>query len=444
MKIVKLEAENIKRLRAIEIDPQGNLVILGGRNAQGKTSVLDSISAALGGEKLCPSVPIRKGEKSAFTKVTLDDLIITRTFTAGGSYLTVQSKDGATYRSPQAILDKLMGRLSFDPLQFMDDPPAKQAETLRQLCGLDFTKLDGDRLRVYEERRDFAREMKSKLAVVEQMVSWPDVTETDPLDISALTERVDSAEKWRKEGDDLALDLTNKQRKFADVTNDMQRLEREIEERKRALDDCTRELELRGPVISELEEMIETRTPPEGYIAPENLRAEIDAVIERNNKIKQNARKREAVREAAIMVERHDQMDEQIARIDDTKRAALATAKYPVDGLELGSDGVMFSGLPFEQASQAEQLKVSVAMGLALNSKLRVLLLRDGSRLDSDSLRALAEMAKAADAQVWIERVGDGDECQVIIEDGMVKAGADRGASADSQRPATQGMAGGA
>ncbi len=43
MKIIKLQSENIKKLKAIEIKPDSNLIQITGANAQGKTSVLDSI-----------------------------------------------------------------------------------------------------------------------------------------------------------------------------------------------------------------------------------------------------------------------------------------------------------------------------------------------------------------------------------------------------------------
>jgi hypothetical protein len=93
----------------------------------------------------------------------------------------------------------------------------------------------------------------------------------------------------------------------------------------------------------------------------------------------------------------------------------------PIEGLALNEEGVTFNDLPFSQCSSAEQLRISVAMGLALNPKLKVLLIRDGSLLDEESMKALAEQAAAADAQVWLERVGDKDKCAVIIEDGAVK-----------------------
>ena len=114
MKIIHLQVENFKRLKAIDITPEGSVVKITGKNAQGKSSVLDAIWGALGGGKALPTEPIRQGETQARIRVELDDLVVTRTFTPGNSYLKVETKDGASYKSPQAILDKLVGRLSFD------------------------------------------------------------------------------------------------------------------------------------------------------------------------------------------------------------------------------------------------------------------------------------------------------------------------------------------
>ena len=115
MKIVKLTAENIKKLRAVEIVPQGNVVKISGKNEQGKTTVLDSIFWALGGTKAIQEEPIRQGETKASIRLELDDLVVTRTFTPGNSYLKVENKEGTSFKSPQAMLDKLVGKLSFDP-----------------------------------------------------------------------------------------------------------------------------------------------------------------------------------------------------------------------------------------------------------------------------------------------------------------------------------------
>jgi len=163
MKITRLTAENIKRIKAVEITPDGNLVVIGGRNAQGKTSVLDSITYALAGASSHPDKPIRNGEDKAKIVCELDDLIVTRTFTPKGGSLMVSNKEGAKYASPQAMLDELTGKLTFDPLAFARMQPREQLETLKSLVGLDFAEMDAKRHQLYEERTLVNREGK-KLA----------------------------------------------------------------------------------------------------------------------------------------------------------------------------------------------------------------------------------------------------------------------------------------
>ena len=137
--IVELRASNVKRLVAVTIRPdhQGNLVVLGGANGAGKTSVLDAITMALGGREQIPPEPIRRGAEHAEIVVDLGEIVVRRTFTAaGGGSLTVSNKEGARFQSPQTLLDKLYGTLSFDPLAFARQDPKTQAETLRKLLGL--------------------------------------------------------------------------------------------------------------------------------------------------------------------------------------------------------------------------------------------------------------------------------------------------------------------
>jgi len=112
----------------------------------------------------------------------------------------------------------------------------------------------------------------------------------------------------------------------------------------------------------------------------------------------------------------------ELESIKDKKRQMLAEANYPIPGLAVGEDGtVLFDGVPLSQASRAQQIRTSVAIGIAMNPKLKVLLIRDGSLLDEDNLKLVADMATEHDAQIWIERVGDKDESAIIIEDGHIR-----------------------
>lgn len=164
MKIIQFTAENIKKLKAVSIRPDGTLVLVTGANAQGKSSVLDAIFMALGGSKAIPSQPVRHGMEKAYVKLDLGELIVTRKFTAnGGTSLTVEAANGSKFPSPQSMLDGLLGALAFDPLEFSRMAPKQQLETLRGLVKLDvdIDALDVETKKLYDQRTIINRDVKS-------------------------------------------------------------------------------------------------------------------------------------------------------------------------------------------------------------------------------------------------------------------------------------------
>ncbi|PIU32864.1 MAG: hypothetical protein COT06_00430, partial [Syntrophobacteraceae bacterium CG07_land_8_20_14_0_80_61_8] len=136
LKIIRLAAENVKRLRAVQITPEGHIVQISGPNAAGKTSVLDCIWYALGGGSALPEQPIRKGAAKGEIHLDLGEMLVSRTFTQSGSYLKVVSKDGRECNSPQKLLDSLLGKLAFDPLAFARLSEDRQRELLMNLVSI--------------------------------------------------------------------------------------------------------------------------------------------------------------------------------------------------------------------------------------------------------------------------------------------------------------------
>lgn len=416
MKILSLRAENVKRLRAIEIEPDGSMVIVGGRNGAGKSSVLDSIAYALGGRALCPAEPIRRGETTARARVDLGDLVIERTWTEKGTYLSVKTAEGFAAPSPQAVLDKLVGRLSFDPLAFVAMPPREQVEALRELVGLDFGELDADRDQLYRDRTNTGRDVKR---IEGQLASMPEDADA-PAKLVAVRDLMEELREAR----DHNAELDRFERERAQHASTVDARNREIDEfdakikalhvaREAAwLDREDLELSIEG-LDDQIEHFDAADTGAiEHQIADaDNANERHRLAVARRTVSEQLAESRGAYQRATTAIE----------ALDEQKRQALAGAVFPVDGLSFDDAGVLLNGIPFDQASSAEQLRVSVAMGLAANPELRVLLIRDGSLLDTDNLRLVAEMASAADAQVWVERVSeDGEGVSVMIEDGEV------------------------
>lgn len=438
MKIIKLTSQNVKRLRAVTIEPDGALVQITGKNGAGKSSVIDSISMAFGGASAACERPVREGEEKANIVCELDeDLIVRRTFTADGrTSLSVTSKDGLKYPSPQAVLDKLVGRLTFDPLEFSRMEPRKQVETLRNLVGLDFSKLDRERLTVYDERTDLNRtlkQMEGQLAglakhegVPEQEVSIAGISAERRAAMKVVEENRMAREGARQD----RLVVQNLQAAVGDQIQTIERLEKQLNEARATLDDLKRRAVHAQATAIERESAVAQLSDPD----LDAFDRQIEQAEATNRKVRDNARRASLATEVSDMRAQATKLTEQLEAIDRQKSEALAAAKFPVPGLSFNEGGVLFNNIPFSQASSGEQLRVSVAMGLALNPKLKVLLIRDGSLLDADGLRMVAEMAEGADSQVWIERVDESGGSGVVIEDGMVKVAEAQGAEATAEK----------
>ena len=403
MRIIRLDASNIKRLKAVEITPDGTLQIITGRNAQGKTSVLDAIWLALGGGQASKDTPrpIRDGETSAAVTLDLGDLTVTRTWDAekGKTELKVTAPDGAKYRSPQTLLDGLVGKLSFDPLAFTRLTAREQRQALLDLLDLDFAAADRERARLYNIRLETGRQMHAYGDLPKLPADAPTAESSGTL----LVDRINMAHE--------AADAIRKAR--AAIDSCLTRLE-DIDQRIAGLQN---EREATTASIAEWERRIDDMPEPEDVTG---LRAALAGIEARNAEARENARILAAREARKALQAEYTELTRTINAIDQRKADALAAATMPVDGLGFDDQGVTFNGVPFGQASAAEQIRVSLAMAMALNPSLRVIRILDGSLLDADSMAAIAAMAKAGDYQVWVERVADDADTAVVIEDGSV------------------------
>lgn len=418
-KVIRLTSENVKRLKAVDITfGDENVVVIGGNNGQGKSSTLDSIEYALGG-KPDIDMPIRQGEKKARVVVETEDLVITRTFTASGSKLEVTGKNGDqqyAIKSPQALLDKLVGnRLAFDPLAFSRMDAKKQTETLKELVGIDFSSLDRERASVYEDRTNINRELKSLKSQVEAMPVY-NVPKTE-VSVSDLTLELQEKMSANNEND-------AKKRKLEDARNHIRQIEDKAEDIKQKilelqalLEKYNAEVAVETKRIEGLEKVVATLH----YHDLGEMRNQINEAENINAKIREARSRNKLEKQIAELEAKSQKCNERISCIDSEKERILAQAKFPVTGLAFDDNALTFNSIPFSQCSSAEQLKISVAMGLAMHPELKLLLIRDGSLLDSSSLQMVKEMASEADATIMIERVGDGEEVSIVIEDGSVK-----------------------
>lgn len=346
----------------------------------------------------------------------MDDLIVTRTITeTGGGMLKVTNKEGLQYTSPQAILDELCGRLTFDPLEFLRMPPKDQLNTLKVLCGLDLSDLEEKRKELYELRTGTNRQIKMLEGSIASLPEYKGLPAA-PVSIRELMDELKAAQHKNQENQKARQQVAILKQDRARKAGEKIRLEAEILKMQEALNQTTRDLERMDWEAQKAETAAELLTD----VDTEAIQARIEGAGETNQRIQANQRRAQTAGQLKGFQDESVKLTEQITSVDEEKQARLQAARMPIAGLSLDEGGITYNGIPFEQSSSAEQLRVSVAMGIAMNPTLRVMLIRDGSLLDTDNLRMIAEMAKEGGHQIWIERVGEGEECQVIIEEGEI------------------------
>lgn len=421
MKIVKLTAENVKKLRAVEITPTGELVEITGRNGQGKTSVLDAIWWALAGTKHIQAAPIRKGSDKARIRLDLGELIVERRITPAGGTLTVENAEGALYKSPQGMLDALLGALAFDPLAFVQQKPRDQFDTLRGIVQLDvdLDKLDGLNRADYAKRTDVNRDAKALRAQADA-IAIPDGLPPAPIDTAALKDQMAAASRTNAEIEQRRAKREHAARDVETALKGAAAARAEAARLREAADLKDHEAAVLDETAAALRQKLEEAPPLPPLVDADALRAELDAAEKTNRQVEQRDRKLKLLKDVTTLEKESAELTDTMEARENAKAAAIASAAMPVPGLSFGDGIVTFNGIPFDQASSAEQLRVSVAIAMAANPKLRVLRIKEGSLLDDANLALIAAMAREHDYQVWIETVQSSGRSAVVIEDGSV------------------------
>jgi len=358
------------------------------------------------------------------------------------------------------MLDALLGELSFDPLAFSRMEPRKQFDELRRVSELDvdIDKLDALNKGDYGKRTDINRDAKAKRAQAEG-IAVPAGEPVPLVDESALVDELQKAgeinteietRKARREAAQKdavtkkaagvqARERAANQRERAnaafekagrDAEEAFGRMKREAADSlKSALDAADNEdksasqlLTVAAEIEKKIDEAPALPKPADVTMLRQKIeqaRASNKATTERQQAAE---RKAQAIKEAAEFEAQSKALTDGMEAREKAKTDAIARAKLPVAGIGFGAGIVTYNGIPFDQASSAEQLRVSMAIAMSANPKLRVIRITDGSLLDDDSLAAITAMAKAGDYQVWLEVVDSSGKLGIVIEDGMVKS----------------------
>ena len=422
MRIIKLQAENIIKLKAVEITPKGDIVILSGKNGQGKTSVLDSIWFALGGGDATRNTPkpIRDGEQTASVSLDLGDITVSRNWTGNDkTYLKVENKDGVVFKSPQKLLDEMVGRLSFDPLEFSQMSDKEQRDVLLSFLDtpINLDELEEKKQGIYQERTIINRDIKSLEGQLVGFNKPADDLPKEGISTAQIMKEYKDAQNIINQNNEIRQEYKTIQYKYSNKKNEIEETKNQISILQKKLKKQQSELDVVKISGEKLRAKVEKLNDPD----IDSFSKKIDAVEETNTAIRDAQKYRQIKTQLEKLQTESGELTEQIKALDKTRTDAIEKAAFPVDGLGFDEMGVTYQAIPFKQCSSAEQLRVSMAMAMSLNPKIRVIRITDGSLLDTKNMKIIEELAQKNDYQIWVERVDESGKVGIYIEGGEVK-----------------------
>lgn len=400
VKINSLELENVKRIKAVKIEPTARgLTVIGGKNNQGKTSVLDAIAWALGGDRFRPSSATREGSViPPYLRIELSNgLVVERK--GKNSDLKVIDPEGN--KSGQQLLNEFISSFALDLPKFMNANNHDKADTLLQIIGVGDRLYELERIEreVYNNRHAIGQIADSKKKHASEMPFFNDVPD----------ELISASELIKQQQDILARNGENARKRL-----DRDRYDRELAEAQIAFDNA--QIRLR-----EAEQNAVT-----ARASAENLIDESTAELEKNiadievinNKIRTNLEKEKAEEDAKEYGNKYDELTSQLNDVRKQKYDLLHNAELPLDNLSVEDGELTYNGFKWDNMSGSDQLRVAAAIVRKLNPNCGFVLLDKLEQMDIDTLNSFGEWLEQEGLQAIATRVSTGDECSIIIEEG--------------------------
>ena len=407
--ITALEAENVKRIKAVALTPAPTgLTLVGGNNNQGKTSVLDALAWALGGDRFRPDAAQRDGAIApAHLKVTLSNGVVVE---RKGKNTSLTVTDPTGRRSGQQLLNAFVEPLALDLPRFMDASDKEKADILLRIIGIgaELHTRDLEIKGLYDKRTFTGQLAAQKKHFAEEMISYPE----------APDEPVSASELIRQQQDILARNGEN-QRLRAQYAELEQQVQQCVDELKRTRERIATLQQLADELDAKHTKLFNQRETARKTVS--QLEASIRDIEETNRKVRANLEKARAKDEAAQYASDYDKLTGQIEDKRAERMALLNGADLPLPGLSV-EDGVLtYNGKRWRDMSGSDQLRVAAAIVRRLNPDCGFVLLDKLEQMDMTTLQEFSAWLEAEHLQAIATRVSTGSECQIIIEDGMVK-----------------------
>lgn len=417
VKITALEAENVKRIKAVALTPSPTgLTIVGGNNNQGKTSVLDALAWALGGDRFRPDAAQRDGAVApAHLKVKLSNGVVVERKGKNASLIVT---DPTGRRSGQQLLNAFVEPLALDLPRFMDASDKEKADILLRIIGIgsELHTRDLEIKGLYDKRTFTGQLAAQKKHFADELISYPEAPDK-PISASDLI---------RQQQDILARNGENQRKrnqldKLIDEKNQLNFTLRDLDEK---IEDLKEEYEQTQAKFTDLEKQIFQARKSAAQLQDEStaeLEASIRDIEDTNRKVRANLEKARAEDEAAQYSGEYDRLTEAIQQKRADRMALLNGADLPLPGLSVEDGALTYKGKHWRDMSGSDQLRVAAAIVRRLNPDCGFVLLDKLEQMDMTTLQEFSAWLEAEGLQAIATRVSTGSECQIIIEDGMVK-----------------------
>lgn len=401
VKINTLEFENVKRIKAVQLAPAKNgLTVIGGDNAQGKTSVLDAIAWALGGNKFKPSSPMREGSVvEPHLKVTLDNGIVVE---RSGKNSSLKVIDPMGNKGGQALLDGFIESFALDLPKFMNQSSKEKADTLLNIIGVGdkLYELEQQEQMLYNRRTEIGRIADQKEKFAKEMPVYTNVPD-EPVSVSELIQS--QQEIMAKNAENL-----RKRQQHEYYKNQLEVAETALKQAQERYDAALNNFRLASVDIDTLVDQ-----------STEELEKNIADVEEINKKVRANADRQTAEVEADGYRKQYDDLTGEIEDVRREKRELLQGADLPLEGLTVEGGELIYKGQKWDCMSGSEQLIVATSIVRKLNPECGFVLLDKLEQMDGNTLEKFGSWLESENLQAIATRVSKGDECSIIIEDGM-------------------------
>lgn len=409
IKINQLKVENVKRVKAVKIEPTAaGLTIVGGKNNQGKTSVLDAIAWALGGNRYRPSQANREGSAiPPYLHIKLSNgLVVERK--GKNSDLKVIDPNGE--KAGQTLLDSFVEELAIDLPKFINSTSREKANTLLQIIGVgdQLHQLEQQEKELYNNRRAIGQIADQKEKFAKEMPYYPDAPK-EPVSINDLIQQQQEILARNGENQRKRQQLAQIQHKYEQEQQEIARLEQQLNELKQQHAQTAQDLEV---AQSDALDLVDESTDE----LERNIQ-EIDAI---NVKVRANLDKDKAEEDAKEYRTQYNALTEKINNVREQKNDLLTTANLPLPELSVDDGELIYKGQQWDNMSGSDQLKVSTAIVRKLKPNCGFILIDKLEQMDLETLNEFGEWLKQEGLQAIATRVSTGDECSIIIEDGYV------------------------